>query len=199
MHKNLVFKIILFAALNVAVAGHAGQEEVQNQPYLQNSQKMAQEFIKTLGGTLKKELEAGGTESAIAVCKQVAPALSQKYSTDGKVVKRVSLKPRNQALGVPDAWEKEVLERFERDQKSGKPAAELEMSSVTSEEDGRWYRYMKALPVQPMCLQCHGTPTEISAGVKALLAKEYPGDAAVGYSAGEIRGAFSIKRKLEQP
>ena len=55
---------------------------------------------------------------------------------------------------------------------------------------------MKAIPTQPMCLQCHGKPADMKDNVKAILAKEYPEDKAVGYSLGEIRGAISIKHKL---
>lgn len=165
--------------------------------YLEESRKTAQEFMQTLGGTLKKQLDADGAESAIGVCKQVAPALAAEYSKDGRVVKRVSLKPRNQKLGTPDAWETRMMESFERSQIEGKPISGMEVSSIREEADGRWYRYLKAIPTQQMCLQCHGQSYQISDGVKALLAKEYPDDQAVGYSAGMIRGAISIKKKLD--
>lgn len=165
--------------------------------YQEESRKIAQEFMQTLGGTLKKQLEAGSAESAIGVCKQVAPALAAEYSKDGRVVKRVSLKARNNVQGTPDVWEKEVLEGFDQGQVEGKPAASMEIATVTEEADGRWFRYMKAIPTQAMCLQCHGKPADISAGLKALLASEYPEDKATGYSVGEVRGAISVKRKLD--
>lgn len=197
MNIKSLIRFWIWVALIAAVAGCVGQISTQKQQtYLQESRKISQEFVQKLGGTLKKELEAGGAEKAIMVCKEVAPALSKSYSTDGKVVKRVSLKARNQNLGVPDAWEKEVLHGFERAQHEGKPAAELELSSVTNEEDGRWFRYMKALPTQPMCLQCHGEHADIQPNVSNRLAAEYPQDAAVGYGLGEIRGAISIKHKI---
>jgi hypothetical protein len=197
MNIKPFIRFCVLAALIAGVTGCAGQINTrQQQSYLQESRRITQEFVQKLGGTLKKELETSGAENAIKVCKEVAPALSKSYSTDGKVVKRVSLKVRNQKLGVPDAWEKEVLQVFERARNAGKPAAELEFSSVTTEEDGRWFRYMKALPTQPMCLQCHGKPADIQANVKNRLATEYPQDAAVGYGLGEIRGAVSIKHKL---
>jgi hypothetical protein len=55
---------------------------------------------------------------------------------------------------------------------------------------------MKALPVKPLCLTCHGTERTIPESVQIRLAKEYPNDKATGYAAGQIRGAVSIKRKL---
>lgn len=197
MRVMLAGKSIVLAVLALAVVGCAGKTAGEDQEAnLEESRKIAQEFMQKLGGTLKKELEAGGAENAIGVCKQVAPALAQAYSSDSRVVKRVSLKARNQTLGIPDAWEKDVLGRFDHSQKEGRPVAVMEFSGVTNDSDGKWFRYMKAIPTQPMCLQCHGKPAEISAGVKARLSGEYPEDKATGYSVGEIRGAISIKHKL---
>lgn len=188
--------LVLLALTAPACATKVPNEAVQTQ-HLEESRKTAQEFMQTLGGALKKQLETGGAESAIGVCKQIAPALAAEYSKDGRVVKRVSLKTRNKVQGTPDDWEKEVLEGFDQGQLEGKPIASMEIATVTEETDGRWFRYMKAIPTQPMCLQCHGKPADIPAGVKALLEKEYPEDSATGYSAGEIRGAISIKQKLD--
>lgn len=165
--------------------------------YLEESRKTAQEFMQKLGGTLKQQLETTGPEGAVSVCKQVAPALAAEYSKDGRVVKRVSLKPRNKASGTPDAWETQMLDNFEMGLHENKPIAGMEKSVITEGADGRWFRYVKAIPTQTMCLQCHGQPYQIPEGVKALLAKEYPDDLATGYSAGAIRGAVSIKKRLD--
>jgi hypothetical protein len=52
-------------------------------------------------------------------------------------------------------------------------------------------RYLKAILVQPQCLACHGGP--LAAPVKAAIASRYPGDRAMGYAAGELRGAFVVE------
>jgi hypothetical protein len=163
---------------------------------LDENRKIAQEFVQKLGTILKQQLESGGAESAIAVCKQAAPALAAEYSTDGRVVKRVSLKPRNQALGTPDEWETRMLESAEQALQSGQAISGLEYSEVREEAGGRWLRYLKPIATQPMCLQCHGKPYQIPDNVKARLSAEYPDDQATGYAAGAIRGAVSIRRKL---
>jgi hypothetical protein len=167
-----------------------------HEKYLKDSRETAQEFMLKLGTMLKQQLEVGGAENAIGVCKQYAPALAAEYSGDNRKVKRVSLKPRNPTPGTPDAWEKQMLESFENELAGGKPIASMEKSTVVETADGRWFRYMKAIPTQPMCLQCHGQPYQISDSVKALLAKDYPDDQATGYSAGSVRGAVSIKWKM---
>lgn len=192
--KSIPFSIALgVASLS---ANLYAADDVQTR-YLEESRKTAQEFMQKLGGTLKQQLETGGAESAIAVCKQIAPALAAEYSKDGRVVKRVSLKPRNKTLGTPDAWETQMLQSFEHSLREGNPISGMEASTVREDPDGRWFRYMKAIPTQPMCLQCHGLPYQIPDGVKALLAQEYPDDRATGYSAGAIRGAVSIKRRVD--
>jgi hypothetical protein len=201
MNKSLfciTVKLITGVSLLVATTVYAADKsDVEQSTYLEESRKTAQEFMQTLGGTLKKQLALGGAESAIGVCKEIAPSLASEYSKNGRVVKRVSLKNRNLEQGVPDAWEQNVLAGFDLAQQQGKPVADMEMATVRDEADGRWFRYMKAIPTQAMCLQCHGQPSDISEGVRALLLKEYPQDKAVGYREGQIRGAISIKRLLE--
>ncbi|HQR51510.1 MAG TPA: DUF3365 domain-containing protein [Methylophilaceae bacterium] len=186
---------LISALLALAVSGPALADDLQEK-YLKDSRETAQEFMLKLGTMLKQQIEVGGAENAIGVCKQYAPALAAEYSGDNRAVKRVSLKPRNPALGTPDTWEKQMLESFDNELSGGKPIASMEKNTVVETPDGRWFRYMKAIPTQPMCLQCHGQPYQISDGVKALLAKDYPDDQATGYSAGSIRGAVSIKWKM---
>jgi hypothetical protein len=65
-----------------------------------------------------------------------------------------------------------------------------------AEPQAAYFRFMKALPVKPLCLTCHGSEQTIPASVQARLAHEYPNDTATGYSVGQIRGAVSIKRRL---
>jgi hypothetical protein len=164
--------------------------------YTEESRKIAQEFMQKLGGTLKQQLESSGTESAIKVCKEVAPGLAKQYSTTDRVVKRVSLKPRNQSLGMPSDIERDALQNFDEKQAAGREMA-MEVGTVYEDASGKWFHYMRAIPTQPQCLQCHGQAGDISDSVKALLANEYPNDQATGYSAGQIRGAVSIKHKIQ--
>lgn len=192
MHRTALLALAALLASAGAVAADFDQGKA-----VEDSRRTAQEFMQKLGGTLKQQLESGGPEAAIATCKQVAPTLAAEYSSDGRIVKRVSLKARNQALGTPDAWERQMLESFEHELREGKPISGMERSALIEDAGGRWFRYMKAIPTMPMCLQCHGSTERIPDGVKALLAKDYPDDQATGYSAGAVRGAVSIKQKLD--
>ena len=60
----------------------------------------------------------------------------------------------------------------------------------------KYFRYMKAIPVQDVCLKCHGTDEARAQPAKDALAADYPHDKATGYTLGQLRGAVTIKRPL---
>lgn len=164
--------------------------------YQEESRKIIKEFASQLGGEMQKEMKANGPVAAIKVCRNVAPAIASEVSRkNGWNVGRKSLKTRNAALGMPDAWEQKVLADFEKRMEKENPA-NMEFAEVVTEPQGKFYRYMKAIPVQDVCLKCHGTDETIPQNVKDALKAEYPHDKATGYTLGQIRGGFSIKRPL---
>ena len=164
---------------------------------LEESRALANALMQQLGAALKKEMAAGGPDAAIKVCTQIAPELATKFSLEnGWRVTRVSLKTRNPLLGTPDIWEQQALKDFDARAAAGDAADKLDYSETVTEPGGRYFRYVKALPVQPLCLACHGGTDQISEPVKARLKAHYPHDRAVGYVPGQIRGAISIKRPI---
>ena len=178
---------ILLAFLPLAV--HADQAV--------EARSLASQMILQLGAALKKELATTGPDGAVTVCRDTAPAVAGELSRkSGARVGRVSLRTRNPLLGNPDAWEQQVLAEFDRRAAAGEKPELLEFSDTVDEPGGRYFRYMKALPVQPLCLSCHGTAENIPEQVKARLALEYPHDRAIGYSIGQIRGAVSVKQPV---
>jgi len=159
---------------------------------------IASDLIQRLGTVLKKEMASGGPDNAIAVCRDIAPGLAGELSrSTGGRVSRVSLKTRNPLLGQPDAWEQQVLAEFDQQAAKGAKPETLERSEVVTEPQGRFFRYMKAIPVQPLCLTCHGTTDSIPDPVKTRLAADYPHDRATGYALGQIRGAVTIKQSVD--
>lgn len=158
---------------------------------------LASQMVQQLGAALKKELAANGAEGAVSVCRDLAPAIAGELSRkSGGRVARVSLKTRNPLLGDPDVWEQQVLAEFDRRAAGGEKVESLEYSETMDEPQGRYFRYMKALPVQPLCLSCHGTAENIPDQVKARLAIDYPHDRATGYVLGQVRGAVTIKQPV---
>jgi len=164
------------------------------------ARQWATQLVQQTGAALKKELAASGPEGAIGVCKEVAPAIAGNLSrANGVRVARVSLKVRNAVLGHPDAWEQAVLADFDRRAAAGEKPDAMERAEIVSEPAGRYFRYMKAIPMQPMCVACHGAPEALAPSIVEKLAAEYPKDRATGYSVGQIRGAVTVKRPLDTP
>jgi Protein of unknown function (DUF3365) len=187
---RLAAAVSVGATLAAAVPGIAADEA----PEVAAMRAAVKEFEQTLGGALKKELAEHGPESAIAVCRDLAPRVSSELSRRyGWRIARVSLRVRNPLVGMPDAHEQAVLRDFERRVEAGEAPPTLESVATVDEPAGRYVRYLRGIGVQPLCATCHGTPEAIPDGVKAALDAAYPHDAARGYAVGQLRGAFSVK------
>jgi len=192
--------LIALSATSVLAAPVAAEQQApeDQQTMTDEAQQVSQDLVTKLGAALKQAMADSGPEGAISVCRDTAPLLAGSLSRQtGWKVARVSLKTRNPMIGQPDAWEQEVLYRFDEAAASGKDPARMEFSEIVTEPEGRYFRFMKALPVKPLCLTCHGTEKTIPATVRARLQQDYPNDRATGYYAGQIRGAVTIKRKLD--
>ena len=180
----------------VLSAGMARADEVPRAG-LDEARRASTELVSGVASELVKAIEASGPLRAIVVCKytvpEIASSVSRKY---GARVTRVSLTPRNPSLAWPDVWEQKTLLSFERRLAQGERADALEFSEVTTEPSGKFLRYMKALPMQPICVHCHGTPEQITESIRNELAHDYPHDRGVGVLVGKIRGAVTFKKPL---
>ena len=190
--------LTLSASLAVLLAyGNAAADPAASPAAPNPAAEEAKTLIKEFAGTLKDELQAaikaGGPISAIAVCKDRAPAIAADLATrSGWEVKRTSLKPRNLALDTPDAWERQVLNRFEERKTAGEAADTLAFGAVADDAGTKRFRFMKAIPTGEVCLACHGK--DINPDVASALDAAYPQDQARGYALGDIRGAFSVSK-----
>lgn len=165
-------------------------------PWIDDARRVATSVPPKLVAVLNTEIAKGGPESAIGVCRNKAPEMARNASQQtGWTIRRVSLKNRN-PKAVPDAWERAALQDFDRRAAAGDSPATLEKAELVSEGGQSVARYMRALPVQQLCLQCHGQTASMSDAVRAKLTALYPDDQAVGYSIGQIRGAMTIKKPM---
>ena len=127
----------------------------------------------------------------------VAEATAGRVSRErGWRVARVSLRARNPLIGLADPWEQRVLLDFTARQAKGEDAVPMEQSEIVTEPAGRYLRYLKALPVAPLCMNCHGPENTLKPEVRAALQREYPGDRATGFTVGQVRGGLTVKRPL---
>jgi hypothetical protein len=152
-------------------------------------------IVKQFGGALKpqlkKALTEGGVEQAVKVCSVKAPEIAKKLSDQTHwQVKRVSLKARNSNTANPDVWETATLKSFEQKRVQGESAKTMAKAEIV----GNKFRFMKAQGVAPLCLTCHGT--KLTSETKDVLKHYYANDKAIGYTLGQIRGAFSLTKQL---
>ena len=159
-------------------------------------------FSTELMARFKEAMMNGGPVNAINVCSEIAPEIASSISRDtGWMVRRVTTRTRS-PLATPDNWELEELRLFEKGLAKGTPAAGLETSRVKRESGNReYFRYMKAIVLPPPdiapCMACHGDWETLDPAIQEILNTQYPHDRATGYSPGELRGAFSVKRLLD--
>jgi hypothetical protein len=161
---------------------------------LATARTAATELSGQIKALLMKELGAGGFEGAVRVCASTAPQKTAEYVREsGHDVRRVSLRNRN-PHNAPDAYERAVLESFDRLGVEERPGSEH--WEVVREDGRESLRYLKPLVANAMCLTCHGDASRIPPAVKAVLDEEYPGDRATGFSEGDVRGAVSVRVPL---
>lgn len=182
------------ATLDTAATAVAAPVATPEPAWVQAARASAMAVPPKLLATLRTAIEASGPAQAIDVCKEAAPKMAQAASAQsGWQIKRVSLGNRN-PKAVPDAWERRALEDFDHSQKAGIDPAKLERWEVVTENGQAVRRYMRALPTQPLCIQCHGRSDQLGAGVAERLGQLYPHDRATGYSVGQIRGAMTLRQ-----
>jgi len=178
------------AALLLAAPAALAQEVA----WMGEARKVATSVPPKLVVVLTDEIARSGPEGAILVCRDKAPQLAKAASEEsGWTVRRVSLKNRN-PKAVPDAWERAVLEDFDRRAAAGESPATLEKAELVQDDGRSVRRYMRALPTQQLCLQCHGSAEQLKPAVLERLRTLYPDDKATGYAVGQIRGAMTIRQ-----
>lgn len=149
--------------------------------------------IQTFAGSLKQQLQlgmkSGGPLNAINVCNFKANEISELHSKEGWQLKRTSLKVRN-AKNTPTDYEVKILQSFATRKQQGEPIANIDHAEIQGDD----FYYMKAIPTKAVCLTCHGD--NIAEPVKQRLSQLYPDDQATGFQLGDIRGAFTLIKKL---
>lgn len=175
------------SALAPGIAAGNGDGTGEVDARLQESRELTRQFQQRLKAELEAAIAQGGPVGAIAVCREKAPAIAAELSAgSGARVSRTALRVRNPA-NAPQPWQRDVLLRFQDRMAAGEAADGLESLETPA---GEGARYMKAIPTGPLCLTCHGS--NLAADVQAALRGMYPEDAATGFAAGDLRGAFSI-------
>ncbi|ADR22381.1 hypothetical protein MATR_37730 [Marivirga tractuosa] len=139
---------------------------------------------------ISQQYAEGGYKAAAKFCSMQAYPLTDSLANEYKVfLKRVSNKNRN-PKNIPSVIEKQVLEAYEYSVKQGDDIA----ANVQFIRPGDTILYNNPIKIpSELCLNCHGSSSQISKEVQAILKQEYPNDKAIGYKVGDLRGMWSLK------
>jgi len=190
--KTLI-AVLLASSVHVvpAIAADTGTDA-----HVAEANTIIKDFMTNLKGELKSALKAEGPVGAIGVCQEAAPAVTRDVAAKhGWDVGRTALKLRNPD-NAPDDWERAVLEAFVAQREAGADPKKLSVTRVVNRDGEATFRYMKAIPLaQKPCATCHGT--NVDPDLRAEILERYPEDKAVGFKPGEIRGAFTLSRRID--
>lgn len=148
-----------------------------------------------LSGVLVRELRHRGQVGAIRVCNEKAkPLLEEVRGKFPEVtkVRRVSHRSRNPANRANEQ-ELAILRAFMEVLKEGRePPPQVVQVGDTLRV------YVPIVLSNPLCLTCHGVVgRDIPDSVYSVIRNLYPGDSAVGFRLGELRGAWLIELRWE--
>ena len=182
---------VLGAALWLSLPAWAEDES-----WVADARKISSALPPKMLDVLNAQIAKEGPAFAVGMCNEKAPQMAKTASEQsGWAIRRVSLRNRN-PKAVPDAWEQAALEDFDRRAAAGETPTTLEKFEVIDNAGTKEYRYMKALPMQQLCLACHGAAEALAPDVAAQIHARYPADKAVGYSVGQLRGAVTLRKAL---
>lgn len=155
--------------------------------------RVAGQLFANLMSILREKIESEGPEAAINYCRLRALPLTAQVAAEfprAKSVRRTALRVRNPA-NTPDATDRSVLETWFA---SWNPAAPPQpvLEECIAPDGTKELRYYRPVPVMATCLICHGGGDEIAHGVRAALQRDYPGDQAVDFKEGDLRGAIVV-------
>jgi hypothetical protein len=133
-----------------------------------------------LAGRLVEEMKAGGPARAITVCRDEAPGIAAETArTQGVRVGRTSHRLRNAANTAP-AWAEPFVAKG-----AGRKAAGVQHTVV---DLGDRVGVLRPIATAGVCLRCHGTAGSLAPEVRGYLETAYPGDRAIGFEEGDLRG-----------
>ena len=188
----LVATVLVAPGRIPALAGAPSEEEARRRAD-EASEALVQELMPRLGAALNQ----GGPSEGIRVCSEIAQTTTREIgSARSLVLKRTSLRTRNTA-DAPDAYERRWLEQAHATHDRGEVVGAT-YEVVETPDGSRELRHLRPILFPGgICSGCHGPIEKLSAEVRALLAERYPDDRAVGFEAGDLRGAISVRVALD--
>ena len=154
-------------------------------PAVQHADMVILTLQSALLSELRRRLDVVGPADALTSCHLSAIPVEQRANrNEGVAVGRTSARLRNPA-NAPRAWASPIVQRY-----AATPRAKVDGFVV---DLGDRVGVLRPIREQPICQSCHGPEKSLGPGVRALLARRYPVDEAVGFHEGDIRGWFWVE------
>ncbi len=185
----------VWIALALVAGACEARPERPSEADIQAARKAAVTFDIRMKREMTDRLERG--EDPVAVYLAYAdnvPGWGLEISNAGKIdFSRTAITVRNPA-NSPDAWEARQMELFNLLADSGQDPETFEVAEIVQEGNEKVFRWMRPTVMSEACMTCHGEA--VSERIKLLLGQEYPLDDALGYSEGQLGGAYSVRKVL---
>ncbi len=182
--------ILFFIDCKNETAKSASSSKMQNtnEDYLKKGKTIAASTFITLSTKLQNAMQKGGVKNAVKYCNLSADGLVDSLENiHNAKIRRTSLKTRN-SNNQPSDKELEQLKIYQ-DQLSNGTA----LDPVVVEMPNNEIAFYMPILAMPLCQKCHGTIGEtLLREDYEYIQQLYPNDKAVGYSAGDWRGMWSI-------
>lgn len=194
MNKLSIITVAFALTTLVACNNRPGDKPAADAPKLDSlrveGRRIAKAGFEALSQKLMQAMEAGGVSHAISFCHANADTLTDSISArSGARVRRVAVQNRNPA-NAPDAQERALFKAFAAQKAQGRDLKTADTAVVLA--PGK-VLFAKPILLQPQCLACHGKVGEtVSEADYGEIQKRYPGDRAVGFSPGDLRGMWAI-------
>ena len=88
-----------------------------------------------------------------------------------------------------------MLTSFASRAAAGEDLTKIEQTEVVERDGQRTFRFMKAIPTAELCVTCHGA--SLKPEIQVRLKELYPTDQATGFAVGDLRGAFTLRKRLD--
>lgn len=160
--------------------------------------------IDRVGNLLVYEVErtiaANGLAKAVEMVHLKDLALPKPAPGQPRVtaVRHTSLNLRNPA-NQPDAPDRAALERINTALQSGDEIPMILIQRLEPRDVPMEWRVYRPITTMPLCVKCHGPVDALQPEVRAALARLYPEDQAIDYTAYKWRGVIRVSLAAPEP
>lgn len=134
---------------------------------------------------LHDKLAQGGPEMALGACHIDAGTLARRLARTHRFAGGFTSDRLRDPANRPKPWAAGLVAANAGRQLRDVPGFVVDLGDTIG--------VLRPMAQQEICMSCHGPADRISPAVRALLEQRYPGDKAIGFVPGEIRGWFWVE------